>query len=337
MSRDRERRRWGLNGFDLGISLGGAVDRVAWERVLDWVDRAEELGLHSVWVPEMHFVAGGSASPLLALSAFASRSKRLRLGTTSLLLPIHEPRRLADEIAGLDTLSQGRTLLGLGRGFRAPLFSAFGIDPAAKRDRFDSALDTILAHWRGDDAAASDGPCLRPVQSPHPPLAVAAFGRKGLLQAARRGLPYLASPMEPIQLVAENLRFHREHLPPDIEPDEVVVPVMRTLHVAADDAEVRRVRQGLEAESRQLRGRVPRALARAAAAELDERVIVGTSERVVDTLGEQREALGMDLLIVRPEVTGASQAEKRDSLSRLAREVWPALSSRVPSPGRPLA
>ena len=90
-------------------------------------------------------------------------------------------------------MSRGRVILGLGRGFRAPLFRAFGIDPKTKRDRFDACLDAMLEHWEqssegeaSEGAAVPSGGCRirAPWQTPHPPLAVAAFGPLGLAQAA---------------------------------------------------------------------------------------------------------------------------------------------------------
>ncbi len=313
--------------------------------MLCWVDRAEALGLHSVWIPEMHFAAGVATSPLLTLAAFASRSKNLRLGTTSLLLPIRPPLRVAEEVAALDRLSRGRVILGLGRGFRAPLFAAFGIDAATKRDRFDDALDLMLARWAGgtvdldgtvfegseedENAGALDDPeSALPHQRPHPPLAVAAFGRKGLMQASRRALPYLASPLEPLQLIEENLAFHRENLPSGIDPADIVVPVMRTVYVAASDAEAARVYAGLERESRAVRspGKLPAAIARAAEAGVEERAIVGLRDEVIDHLARYRERLGMDLLVARPQVSAASPAEQEAALESLATEVIPALT-----------
>ncbi|MBW2273201.1 MAG: LLM class flavin-dependent oxidoreductase [Deltaproteobacteria bacterium] len=320
---------WGIEGLSLGIVLTGPSDTREWQKALTWVRRAEELGLHSVWVPESHFGRGVCASPLLTLSGFAAQSRRLRLGTISLLLPIHPPLRLAAEIASLDSLSGGRVLIGLGRGFRAPLFQAFGIDPGSRRDRFDDALDRILASWRGEDGrdARTDGG--RPRQPPHPPLAVAAFGRKGLAQAARRGLPYLASPLEPLPLLIENQRFHSENLPEDADPGALATPVLRTVHVASSEPERRRVFEALEAElraaGRMARGKAPAALARAVAGPLRERVIVGSPSEVSDTLARYREELGMDLLIARPQIAGASEAECEASLERLAGEVLPGL------------
>jgi alkanesulfonate monooxygenase SsuD/methylene tetrahydromethanopterin reductase-like flavin-dependent oxidoreductase (luciferase family) len=268
----------------------------------------------------MHFARGVTASPLLALSAFAARTQRIRLATTSLLLPIHEPRALADEIAAVDRASRGRLLIGLGRGFRAPLFRAFGVDPKVKRDRFDAALEAMRRGWSQQaDAVRS------PWQRPHPPLAVAAFGPKGLAQAARHGLPYLPSPLESVARLEDNLRRHRDALPAGVDPDDLVVPVMRTVHVAADDAEAKHVLSALDAEARAMVGRAPRSLVEAAGDDVEERVVVGTAPRVRDRLGELRERLGIDLLIVRSQVPALDPSAREAGVQRLVEEVWPAL------------
>ena len=84
-------RAWGLEQPGLGLSLGGAHathDSGQVERQRDWVRLAESLGLHSVWLPEMHFAAGACPAPLVGLAEFVSLTQRLRLGTTSLLLPL---------------------------------------------------------------------------------------------------------------------------------------------------------------------------------------------------------------------------------------------------------
>lgn len=319
-----------MTALDVGLVLGGAATPGDFADRLARAERAEALGLHSVWLPENHFAPGASASPLVLLSAFAARTRTVRLGTTSLLLSVHHPLRVACEVAALDALSGGRVWLGLGRGFRAPLFRGFGIEPGTKRDRFDEAVDAILATWSGEPVSL-DGEYfgtrgravrapLRPVQRPHPPLLVAAFGRKGLAQAARRGLPYLASPLEPLDLLAENHAFHREALERPLAAGVARAPVMRTVHVARDDRAARRVREGLEAEASRLPpGRLPPALARAAEGAVADRVIVGTPGEVTDRIARYRERVGMDLLIARCEVPGADRAAQDASLEALAR------------------
>ena len=79
---------WGLERPALGISLGGTHGPDQAERHRAWTERAERLGLHSLWLPEMHFQPGVCPAPLIELAGFAARTERLRLGTTSLLLPL---------------------------------------------------------------------------------------------------------------------------------------------------------------------------------------------------------------------------------------------------------
>lgn len=314
----------------LGLALGGASDATGWQRLLARSEHAERLGLHSVWVPEMHFRAGAMASPLLALSAIAARTHRIRLGTTSLLLPIHHPLRVAEEVAALDALSGGRVELGLGRGFAPAVLAAFGVDARDKRDRFDVALAAILAAWEAADAeGAASRPALRPTQRPHPPLLVAAFGRRGLLQSARHGLPYLASPIESLDVLAENFALHRASLPAHVDPTRLPAPVMRTVFVAGNDERLRIARAALAAEAARASRSLPPALARAASAAPAERALVGTAPEVIDLVARYRDRLGMDLLIVRSDLAGIPPEESQESLERLVAQVLPALASRA--------
>ena len=332
---------WGIEKCALGISLGGGASARDWETSSQWAGRAEERGLHSVWLPEMHFSPGVTTSPLLLLAALAARTERLRLATTSLLLPVHDPLRIAEEIASLDELSRGRVIIGLGRGFRPALFSAFGIDPRLKRDRFDAALDLMLSAWRGETVSLEGTPFERafdntpqrlktPHQKPHPPLTVAAFGPKGLQQAARRGLPYLASPMEGFAQIQENLEIYREALPAEFADHQPIVPIMRTVFVCNDDATKNRILGRLDAENRQYtqsaKSRTPKVIAKAMEAPIEERVIVGGVAEVTDQIARYRNTLGMNLMVIRPQVGGTDESERIEAIDRLLEEVWPRLS-----------
>ncbi len=325
-----DRVAWGLEQPALGLSLGGThgPDQARTHR--DWVDRAEALGLHSVWLPEMHFQPGVCPAPLVELAGYAARTRRIRLATTSLLLPLHPPEEIATEIATLDRLSGGRLLIGLGRGFQRPMLEAFGVPPAEKRDRFDEALDRMLALWGGHNARADSGggAGASTTQRPHPPLAVAAFGPKGLAQAARRALPYLASPIETFDQIAENQARHRSGLP---DPDRPSLSlVMRTVFVSDRPEELERVRGSLEKEMGGRRRGMPQAVDRALDAPLEERAVVGPPDEVRDRLRAERARLGIDLLVCRPQIRGLEPKALVRSLERLAGEVWPEVAKATP-------
>ena len=320
-------RAWGLERACLGLSLGGAQSTSQVERHRGWVALAEARGLHSVWLPEMHFAQGACPAPLVELAGYVASTTRLRFGTTSLLLPLHPPEQIAAEIAALDQLSRGRLLIGLGRGFNKKMLEAFDVPPAEKRDRFDAALDQILALWsKGNDKNTA----FATYQKPHPPLAVAAFGPKGLSQAAARGLPYLASPVETLDQIANNQRRHRAQLP---DPSQRALSlVMRTVFVSDDASELAEARKSLAQEMTIRRVGMPEAIRKALDAPLDERAVIGTTSEVTQRLASDCARLAIDLLIVRPQFAQMDSATLERSLIRLAEEVWPAVSSSKFSP-----
>jgi alkanesulfonate monooxygenase SsuD/methylene tetrahydromethanopterin reductase-like flavin-dependent oxidoreductase (luciferase family) len=299
----------------LGLALAGPTDAESWRQTLALAEWADRSGFDSFWLPEGHLRPGATSAPLLTLAGIAARTQRLRLGTTSLLLSIHDPARVAADVAALDQLSGGRVILGVGRGFEPAMFKAFGIDPKSKRDRFDDAFDAILAAW-AEDAGAESGR-LRPVQAPHPPIWVAAFGPKGLAQAARRGAPYLASPIESFETVRENFRVHAAQLPTGVDARVLATPVMRTVHVAKDAAEARRVREAAEFEFTAIASRARGAIAARAAGGAGERVLIGEAGEVAERIAAYREAIGMDHLVARP-ASRTSALERLASLERLA-------------------
>src|SRR5215471_13193156 len=89
---------------------------------------AEELGFDCVWVSEHHFSPDAwNPSPFTFLAAVAARTERVRLGTYVLLLPFHNPVRVAEDIAVLDNISGGRVDLPVGVGSAAEEFRTFGV------------------------------------------------------------------------------------------------------------------------------------------------------------------------------------------------------------------
>ncbi len=118
-------------------------EHVAHERRI--ADLAEPLGFDKVFVVEHHFF-DYAACPDNAqfLSWLAARTERIGLGTGAFILPWNDPLRVAEKIVFLDHLSNGRAVLGLGRGLARREYAGFGVDMAESRDRFDEAARLIL-------------------------------------------------------------------------------------------------------------------------------------------------------------------------------------------------
>ena len=264
---------------------------------------AEDFGYDSIWLPENHFSGLAAVpDPLMLLASMAGTTSKIALGTTSYLLPLRHPLQAAEQVAVLDQLSNGRLILGLGRGYQAPTYAAFGIAMRQKRAIFAQSLAVMRRAWAGEELQMLEGAtpvtlAPLPVQRPHPPLWVAAFGPKALAQVGSLGLPYLASPVESRQDLANNLRTLREACDAAGQPIPGAVPVMRTLFVSEDAAQLDAARSELAKSMKQMAGAGPAHLAKAALADVDDVAIVGKPKEVRDQVAQYRDELGMTHLI----------------------------------------
>jgi alkanesulfonate monooxygenase SsuD/methylene tetrahydromethanopterin reductase-like flavin-dependent oxidoreductase (luciferase family) len=112
---------------------------------------AEEAGFDSFWVTEHHGLPDGYLpSPLTLLAALAPATRRITLGTGLVLAPLHHPLRLAEDAVVVDRLSGGRLVLGLGLGYAAHEYRAFGVDPATRGARLDALVGALRAAWTGE-------------------------------------------------------------------------------------------------------------------------------------------------------------------------------------------
>lgn len=174
--------------------------------------QAEALGYDSFWLPEGHFQQNNSFSaPLLLLAACCAATTQIKLATTSLLLTIRDPITCAEQVATLDQLSEGRLILGVGRGFDKRMLDTFGVDSRQKRAIFERHLLAMIDALKGQAIGEHKlylSP--QPVQRPHPPIWASAFGPKALAQAGRLGLPYLASPFVKPNALRDNFKLYEQ-------------------------------------------------------------------------------------------------------------------------------
>ena len=195
---------------------------------------AESHGYESFWLPENPFGEGALPDPMMLLASAAATTTSIKLATTSYLLTLRNPLQAAEQVAVLDQLSGGRVLLGVGRGYAPEMLRAFHVPVSEKRRIFAWTLGLMKDAWAGE-AISLDGEAENavrvyplPVQRPHPPIWVAAFGPKALAQAGRMGLPYLSSPMESIATLADNYAKHQQASADEGVSPASVIPLMRT-------------------------------------------------------------------------------------------------------------
>jgi alkanesulfonate monooxygenase SsuD/methylene tetrahydromethanopterin reductase-like flavin-dependent oxidoreductase (luciferase family) len=168
---------------------------------LDEVELADRLGFDAVWLAEHHFTDDGWTPAILPVAgAVAVKTRRVRIGTFVLLLPQHDPLRIAEAATAVDILSGGRLILGLGLGYRAEEETKIGLAPSTRGSRMDEGLEVLVrcleeesVNFKGRWYTLSDVTLTpRPVQHPRPPIIVAGLGERSLKRAARLGCDGLA-------------------------------------------------------------------------------------------------------------------------------------------------
>ena len=185
--------------------------------VLGLASKAEDLGFDSVWAAEhvfnvsyVHDRIGNRPyyEPLSILSYAAATTKRIALGTSVLVLPYHNPMRLAKTAATIDVISGGRLILGVGVGVIEQELEAMGSSLKDRGAYTDECIAIMKELWTQDDPAyqgkfhSFSGMTFspRPVQQPHIPLVIGGTSRAAIRRAARSGNGWHPMALEPDKL-----------------------------------------------------------------------------------------------------------------------------------------
>ena len=301
--------------MQLAVTAWDLSNTDALKSIPDQAVIAEDMGFSGFWLPENHFIGTASlASPLLLLAAAAAKTKTIRLGTTSYLLPIRNPVEAAEDVATLDCISNGRLILGIGRGFNDNLFEIYNIDPKQKRSIFKQHLEIMIQAWQGyplREPAGKEPVYLspRPIQKPYPAIWVAAFGPLALKQAASFGLPYLASPMESLPRLIANMGIYNQALSLTKHADVQTIPIMRTIFISDNKSLNEEVTSNLETEARQRSNQ--------SLTDLEPSYLVGNSQSVRNSLQQYKDKISMNYLIARGRIRGVSIKDQLTSHQRL--------------------
>ena len=151
MSNDRRKIRFGLwYDFRNPAQWRQPADRL-YREILDQIAWSENNGFDDVWLSEHHFIEDSYLPSILpAAAAIAARTNRIRIASGVLLMPFHNPIRLAEDIATVDVLSGGRFELGVGIGFKREEFAGFGVSSKERGARTDQSLDIVRRALAGE-------------------------------------------------------------------------------------------------------------------------------------------------------------------------------------------
>jgi alkanesulfonate monooxygenase SsuD/methylene tetrahydromethanopterin reductase-like flavin-dependent oxidoreductase (luciferase family) len=332
-------------------------EATAFRDALELTDAAEAWGLDGVWLGEIHFSPTRSvqSAPMALASFMAARTRRVRIGTAVTVLPLANPLRIAEEVATVDHLSEGRFDFGVGRSGSPRAYDVLNISYAESQARFEEALVILKEAWKGQPFSY-DGKfhrfhnvivAPRPIQQPHPPLRMAANSPETFQFVGRMGLPLFVGLRDlDIPELRRHLGSYREAWREAGHPGDgdvcLRIPVYAApTHKAALEEPHENITYFFRRHAELTRARLGRADTGPAdrnAARLDQvnnmsyeqiletRVAFGTATALVDRLAQVRDELALDGLIAELNPGGLLVMDQMlRTLRILTHEVIPAL------------
>jgi len=206
---------------------------------------AEEYGYDTVTIGHHHFMPGNLSDPLTFLAAVAARTSTVRVGTGIFQLPIHNPVRVAEQVATIDQMSGGRVSLGVGMGWWPLEYEVHGSVFRERGARMEEALEILRLVWTSENTSY-DGrfwsfPELtvhpRPRQRPNPPLWVAGVAPAAVDRAARLGDAWICGPVQSLAAALRCLDVYRPRRAELGRADDWIL--RRYAWVGTDDEQVR--------------------------------------------------------------------------------------------------
>jgi luciferase family oxidoreductase group 1 len=337
-----------IGTFLLMQSPSGRPSEEIYARAIEQAQAAETLGFRNVWIGEHHFSTYGYVSrPLQLASYIAAKTTRLRVGTAVIVVPLHHPLLIAEEIAMLDILSNGRADIGLGRGYQRYEFERLGLKLDSGGERWEESLDIILKAFEGKPFGY-EGKLFsfpetaiypKPVQKPRPPIWITAQSQYSIEAAAKRGLNVLTGGFGvPVERLKEFGQYFAKVVAETKPEKRPLVGVQRAVYVTKDAADAREAAEQARWNMRvtlSLRNnyeRVENGMAVAVPGKseptldelLENNLVIGTPETCIRQIKRVQELVGISHFNCSFWIGDMNQTRVLRSMELFSREVMPA-------------
>jgi alkanesulfonate monooxygenase SsuD/methylene tetrahydromethanopterin reductase-like flavin-dependent oxidoreductase (luciferase family) len=275
------------------------------------------------------------------LCQVALTAPKLRLLPGVVLLPLHSPLHVAEELASLDVMSGGKLVFGAGIGYREVEFRAFGTTLKQAGQRFEECLVAVKRLWtenyvtmEGSYFALDDANCsVRPVQKPMPPVWIGANINIGVRRAARMADAWFVNPHNKLVTIARQMEVYKRELDACGKPFPAEFPMAREIFVAPSRAEaIQLARPSLEAKYKAYRDwgqdkvMPPGDHFDVEFDELvDDRFLIGAPAEVTEQILSLRRRFGVTTLIAGVHWVGMPRSLALEQMQLLAEEVFPAV------------
>ncbi|MFC3229708.1 LLM class flavin-dependent oxidoreductase [Marinibaculum pumilum] len=340
--------------------IAGRSDTDVYREELQLAAEAEPLGYDSIWTPEHHFTDYMMTPNVTQfLSWVAGRTSRIRLGSMVTVLPWHDPMRVAENFALLDQLSEGRAILGIGRGLGRLEFDGFRAEMGESRRRFTEYTEAIVAGLESG-VMEYDGAFYKQPRMPIRPAPYASFRGRTYASAispdsvtlmARLGIGLMVIAQKPWDTVKADLDGYRDTYR-EVNGEEAPKPILAMFVACHEDAaEAQRMRETYlqayarstvvnyefdnakfaEIEGYEYYGGLSRNIAKHGLEKfngfLADLQVWGTPEEVTARLIDRASFLDVGGLLLLPVYGGMPAAVARANFDLVARKVLPALKA----------
>lgn len=326
-------------------SYGG--DRVYGDMLAQAV-LADRLGFDAVSLTEHHLInCLMMPAPLQFAVKIASITERIRIMTSVIVLPLHDMRILAGEVVVADIFTEGRLLLGIGRGAFRYEMERLGVPMEETRERFDESLEVLQALLHGEEVSWNGkyycfGPLTvmpRPVRPGGPQMMMAVMNPEGIYRCVKRGFHIQTTPLSgDHQLLQEQVgAFSRAKKEMGIKGAELTLSLSRVAFLASSQADRRtkveaaasyfgRFDNVFTGPGLVQKGMVQELKSKQSIERLADNLLICTAEEMIDKLGEYAD-LGIDRMILNVNF-GVDAQETLDCISWFADEIMPHFSVR---------
>lgn len=276
------------------------------------------------------------------LARVSAEAPNLRINAGIVLVPLHKPQDLAEQLATLDVMTKGKLIFGAGLGYRDVEFKAFGTTARQKVRRFEEALEAIKRLWseetvemKGSHFELTGASCpLKPVQQPHPPIWIGANADKAIERAARIGTCWYINPHNTISTIKRQLDVYKKALDSLGKPFPDELPIRREVFVARTREEAIEICRPYLADKYKTYHAWGQSKAMPEGdnnlgQELDEllkdRFLIGSPEEVTERLVTLGRETGVNHVVMSVQWPGMPQNLVLDTMQLLAEEVFPAV------------
>ena len=331
-------------GLFLGVQISPEASPAGQlEDSAEQVRAARDAGFSMICAGQ-HYLSAPYAQPatLPFLARMAADAGDMEVAAAVILVPLHNPVDLAETVATMDAICNGRFIFGVGIGYRDEEFAAFGIKSSERVGRLRESLELMKLLWT-EDEVEYDGkyyrlpkvrPSTRPTRKPHPPIWVAANNDVAIRRAARWGYPWFINPHATMSTIDRQIAVYNAELERVGQAAPPAMPMFREMYVAEDSATAfKESRPYLESkyaayaawgQDKALPGEETFSqpfedLAR-------DRFLIGSPDDIVEQVRRYETELGANYMVMRMQWPGMPQEQAMRQIALLREEVIPRIN-----------